>query len=324
METFPFIEVEKETGKKIHPAGRVCNLVRSDCLSSTCFTAGAIILVKIARAGEITNIGRKLMSNEVITSLIAAFVALISVAIGIYGQIRTTRLQHQLVQQHETQSREAKATEILAKYRDPLIRAAHDLQSRLFRLMSGTFLGTSFARITKRERVYLFENTMYVLAEYLGWVEILRREIRFLDLGDVKANRRLAELMESITEILFQDSPRDLFRLLRGEQRAIGEIMIAPTTHTNAAPLECMGYATFVRKLKDPDFNCWFENLHKDIESFIREPGVCKKRIVLLQNALIDLIDFLDADCARIPKSKRKKFETGEHAVDALVSLKKT
>jgi len=257
------------------------------------------------------------MSNEVLTSAIAALVALISVAIGIYGQVRTTRLQHQLVQQRETQSQEAKATEILAKYRDPLLRAAHDLQSRLFRLMSGTFLGTSFPNITKTEKIYLFQNTMYVLAEYLGWVEILRREIRFLDLGNVKANHRLAELMESITEIFSQDSRKDLFRLLRGEQRAIGEIMIASATHTNAAPLECLGYATFVQKLKDPDFNYWFKNLHKDIEKFIREPGVSRNRIVLLQNALIDLIDFLDPDCARIPESKRKKVKPGEYAFHA-------
>jgi hypothetical protein len=253
------------------------------------------------------------MSNEVITSIIAAVVALISVAIGIYGQVRTTRLQHQFVRQQETQSQEAKAAEILAKYRDPLLRAAHDLQSRLLRLLNGTFLGTSFSDITKWERVYLFQNTMYVLAEYLGWVEILRREIRFLDLGNVKANRRLAELMESITEIIFQDSPRDLFRLLRGEQRAIGEIMIAPAVHTSAAPLECIGYATFVQKLKDPDFNHWFRNLHRDIGKFIREPKASRrKRIILLQHALIDLIDFLDPDCARVPKSKRKKFKPGE------------
>ncbi|HET9911652.1 MAG TPA: hypothetical protein VFQ13_07175 [Anaerolineales bacterium] len=249
------------------------------------------------------------MSNEIITSIIAASVALISVAIGIYGQVRTTRLQHQLVQQREVQSQETKATEILAKYRDPLLRAAYDLQSRLFRLLSGTFLGTSFSKITKWERTYLFQNTMYILAEYLGWVEILRREVRFLDLGNVQANRRLAELMESITEIFFEDSPEDPFRLLRGEQRAIGEIMIAPNTHANAAPLECIGYATFVQKLKEPDFKRWFRNLHKDIEKFIREPTVARKRTALLQHALIDLIDFLDPDCARIPESKRKKFK---------------
>jgi hypothetical protein len=254
------------------------------------------------------------MSNEVLTSLIAASVALISVAIGIYGQVRTTRLQHQFMQQRETQSQEAKATEILAKYRDPLLRAAHDLQSRLFRLMSGTFLGTTFPNITKWERTYLFENTMYVLAEYLGWVEILRREIRFLDLGNVKANRRLAELMERITEILFQDSPKDLLRLLRGEQRAIGEIMIASA---DTAHLVCIGYATFVQKLKEPDFNYWFQNLQQDIEKFIDEPEVSKKRIILLQNALIDLIDFLDPDCTRIPKSKRKKVELCEYTFHA-------
>jgi hypothetical protein len=254
------------------------------------------------------------MSNEVFTAGMAALVALISVAIGIYGQIRTTRLQDQLVKQRDAQSQEARATEILARYRDPLLKAAFDLQSRLYRMISGTFLGARFPHITEAEKTYFFQNTMYMLAEYLGWVEILRREVRFLDLGNVKANRRLAELMEGITEIFFEDSSKDLFRLLRGEQRAIGEIMINTNNQLNAVPLECIGYATFVQMLKEPDFHCWFEGLENDIERFIQNPKTDTKRIFLLQNALIDLIDFLDPDYVRIPRSKRNKVSHFEEA----------
>jgi hypothetical protein len=146
----------------------------------------------------------------------------------------------------------------------------------------------------------------------LGWVEILRREARFLDLGSTKSNQHIAELMEKITEIFFDDN-YGVFLLYRGEQRAVGEIMIAPRTGDNSSDLECIGYATFVQKLREPDFMYWFQGLHEDMTNVIHNPDVNTERIVLLQHALIDLIDFLDPNCVRIPKTKRVKVKSDEN-----------
>lgn len=46
---------------------------------------------------------------------------------------------------------------------------------------------------------------MFVVAEYLGWVEILRRGVQFLDLGDVRRNQLLVERLEAIGTILSTD-----------------------------------------------------------------------------------------------------------------------
>jgi hypothetical protein len=36
------------------------------------------------------------------------------------------------------------------------------------------------------------ENTLYVVAQYFGWSEILRREIQFLSFSDSKQSRAVA------------------------------------------------------------------------------------------------------------------------------------
>jgi len=74
------------------------------------------------------------MKPEVVTAIIAALIAVISAIISIYGQIRVTRFADRLAKQREAESREAQTAALMAKYRDPLLRSAIDLQSRLFNI----------------------------------------------------------------------------------------------------------------------------------------------------------------------------------------------
>lgn len=68
-----------------------------------------------------------------------------------------------------------------------------------------------------------------------------------------------------------------------------------------------MGYAAFVLRLRDdPDFARWFQRLAADIELLSRE-SARTDRLAMLQRAHIDLIDFLDPKCERLPQSQRKK-----------------
>ena len=76
------------------------------------------------------------------------------------------------------------AERILQQYRDPLLDAAHTLQGRLFNIMAQNFLGMYLNHPDPEERRYARDYTVYAIAEYLCWVEILRRELRFHDLGD--------------------------------------------------------------------------------------------------------------------------------------------
>jgi hypothetical protein len=109
-----------------------------------------------------------MMSTEIITSLITAGVAVISLLVSILVQFRITRLQHQLLQQRETQSQEAKANEILAKYRDPLLKSAHDLQSRFYNLLMGVFLGPIF-RMALQTRKLMHFKIQFMLLQSI-WV----------------------------------------------------------------------------------------------------------------------------------------------------------
>ena len=87
--------------------------------------------------------------------------------------------------------------------------------------------------------------------------------------------------------------------------------MIVPVDRSRegAPRQDTIGYAAFVtRRRGDPDFARWFDRLAEDISAARRtEPGGHDQRLVALQRALIDLIEFLDPDCERLPKAERPK-----------------
>jgi hypothetical protein len=249
------------------------------------------------------------MKPEVLTAIIAAIVAVISAVISIYGQTRVTRLTDQLTKRREAESREAQTAALMSKYRDPLLRSAIDLQSRLYNIHQHGFLGR-FYHQSPAAQSYAVNNTLYVVAEYLAWVEILRREIQFLDLGDLEQNRRLSELLVNINQAFGHYKPESTFQLHNGEQRAIGEIMTVPRASDEALGYDCIGYATFVKKMGDPEFANWFTKLKQDIDSMGNAPQVQAARLVVIHSKLIDLIDFLDPHCIRVPPKYRTRINT--------------
>ena len=249
------------------------------------------------------------MKPEIITAIIAAIVAVISAIISLIGQTRIVHLTDQFAKKREAESREAQTTALMSKYRDPLLRSAIDLQSRLFNLNKKGTLYEFYHHRSQAERDYAIHNTQYVIAEYFGWVEILRREIQFLDLGDIERNRRLSELLVNITKAFGTDSLERTLQLFNGEQRAIGEIMLISRSVKDSVKYECIGYATFVKKLSNPDFAKWFAKLKDDIDTMAIKPEINLKRLVVIHGRLIDLIDFLDPHCVRIQPENRTRIK---------------
>lgn len=195
---------------------------------------------------------------------------------------------------------------MLARHRDPLVRSAQDLQSRLFNIAGLGFL-TKYYYESDVDKQYAIENTLYVVAEYLGWVEIVRREVQFLDLGDVSANRRLQELFETVTQCFLLDVMNPTLRLFRGEQRAIGELMLVQAYGTESRAYECMGFAEFSRRLGDHEFSRWFKGLEESIDRLANDLIGNRERLVAIQDALVNFIDFLDRDGIRVPIIYRSK-----------------
>lgn len=184
----------------------------------------------------------------------------------------------------------------------PSVALAFQLQSRLYNVCARSFLGVYLRSTIAAERRYAEESTLWLVGQYLGWVEIFRREVQFLDLGSVERNRRLEELLSSIRLTLLTDElPGKAFRIFAADQRAIGELMISWRGEGESARGDCMGYAQFTRCLGDPEFARWFDQLRRELHAIV---GVsCPERAVLLQRSLVDLIEFLDAPQTRFPSN---------------------
>lgn len=206
-------------------------------------------------------------------------------------QSRTSaELADSLVRKRESESKSAEARRLVARYRDPLLISSFDLQSRIFNVLRpGGFRGS-------RQPDYFRSNTLFVIAEFFGWLEIIRRDLQFLDLGAAEDTRLLLDRIESVRHVFASTSGwRDEYYIYRGEQRAIGELMAVDST--------TIGYASFVAKLEEPAFARWFDRLGKAIDAL---PGQRPERFVHLQNALIDLIDFLDPGEERLTTRRER------------------
>jgi len=196
--------------------------------------------------------------------------------------------------------RDAHIAELLARYRDPLLGAAYDLQSRLYNIVRGDFLEEYLGSSEPGAREYARDSTLWLIGQYLGWTEILRREVQFLDLGEASDNRRLQACLHRVTKAFAADDAAlaQVFRLFRAEQRAIGELMIAPADAQGR--VTCVGYADFTVRVRQDPLRPWFARLERDLEQIAEMPLDCP-RLVHLQRALIGLIDLLDADRIRYP-----------------------
>ncbi len=90
------------------------------------------------------------------------------------------------------------AEKIVSKFRDPLLHAAYDLQSRIFNILQKAFLKTYYANGSDRDKEYAIENTVFLVAQFLGWTELIRQEIQFLDLGSDDDTRKLRSLQDNM------------------------------------------------------------------------------------------------------------------------------
>src|SRR5215212_8013852 len=107
-------------------------------------------------------------------------------------------MNHEFEVARSRATKEELVEELMSKYREPLARAAFDLQTRIYTVIRHRFLVRYGGRGRDHERAYARESTLFVFAEYFGWVEILRRDVQFLDLGDVARNRQLVERLEAV------------------------------------------------------------------------------------------------------------------------------
>jgi hypothetical protein len=161
----------------------------------------------------------------------------------------------------------------------------------------------------QRLRGYFAQSTLFLLSQYFAWMELTRRDLQFVDLGDDEETKKLYELTERIAERFSHGDDINVYTgaytgttalwIFKMEQRAIGESMII---EENGKP-SCLGYGAFVERL---DSNPLLALLGSDLADRAKIESNCN-RLVDLQHALVDLIVFLDKEGIRFAENRIKK-----------------
>ena len=217
------------------------------------------------------------MDAGVVAALVTAIASLLGVfALGLI-QIRASRSEREA-------KAEEKAEDVLRRYRRPLAAAAYDLQRRLFNIIDLDFLEAYATRRNERKDDAI-ESTLYRIAQYFAWTEILRRDVQFLEFGKLQETREVAELQAKIGHKFATDDLPRQFMLWHDEQRAIGELMIDRDHH-------CMGYARFFEQRKERSWP-WVERLETELQ---HGDAQTSQRLLEIQHLLVELVEKLDQD----------------------------
>jgi hypothetical protein len=92
-----------------------------------------------------------------LVGLISGAVALAAAGIAVWGQFKIARF----AAQQKVEERKVDTEKTMSRYREPLARAAYDLQSRLYNILKQGLITVYFDNGDKRERAYVIDNTAF-------------------------------------------------------------------------------------------------------------------------------------------------------------------
>lgn len=176
-------------------------------------------------------------------------VSIVIAVIAFVGTLLTAGVTAWFTYFSDERKRRREAEAFIARYRDPLLLACQDLQSRLYNITDHRI--TAYFREDGDRKDSLLLYTAFVVGQFFSWTYILRRKTQFLRFRTDKANRKLTNALAKITFEFGTDKyPEEgaPFILWRGQQMALGEAM----TDKDGDELFCIGYAAFRQKwMKD-------------------------------------------------------------------------
>lgn len=234
--------------------------------------------------------------------------------------------------------------EEVKRYWQPILKAAGDLQDRLWHLTqveakkregkTPVLLKQDENQVdnpkwpmTKKDYM---TSTLYYFAQYFAWIEILRQETQFIDIGKNEDTRHLHAALRDIEISLSNtglqwgleelgapawlmecnlqtqnsnkiSSDRPIFRF---QQAVIGQSLI----NTDSGKLSCSNYLEFKQlyetALKDqPDVACLRELILRAVTGETADFSLA--RCCILANRLVDLMNLLDPDKKFVFSGKR-------------------
>lgn len=231
------------------------------------------------------------MNLTLISSITSGVLAIVAVGITAYNQNRINKINQSLEVRKKHQY-----------YIEPLIRSASDLQSRIYNILEGGFIEGYYHNGSKRHQEYVINNTIFIFSQFFAWAEAARIDIQYLNLEKNNRMRKFTELQNNINSLIQTDRLGSSFMFFTGEQRAIGERMLTLTE----SGFNCIGYGEFIKAnsfINEP----FFIELRNEVFGITKNINSYRSRLLKLQHALIDLINFLDPDEVRFNGKKYKK-----------------
>jgi hypothetical protein len=239
------------------------------------------------------------MDASAISTMVAATVAAVSALLSAWYAQRSARA-----------SRLSAAENLAVKFREPLLQAAFNLQSRLYNIARGDFLNKFKHSGRVGDEDYPVDNTLYLIGQYMCWVEIVRRESQFLDPRSEERERAVADQIEKARRAFASsDFASAELRIFRGQQRAIGELLLEPVAlqQPGCPRWDSMGYAQFVERVHEDSLGRWFSALKNDVDVMATQPVRGLDRLVAIQRALLEVVDLLDPEALRTSGRLRER-----------------
>jgi hypothetical protein len=189
----------------------------------------------------------------------------------------------------EKQRSDAKV--VLDKYRGPLLDVAADLGRRIHHIRHQEFYKYAASASGHDQQAKL--TTMFRLAQYFGWCEILRTEVQVLHFEHEHDTQLVAKLIGDITWAFSNDVVDDGSRgsLWPEEQRGVGEMMVARNEGSSST---CHGYARFVDEY-NKCFATWMDTF---ADFVLAREATDSHRLRLVQWGLLGLVKQLDEEQA--------------------------
>ncbi len=194
--------------------------------------------------------------------------------------------------------------QLLATQRDPAVRAINELQGRLWVILSTRAANYRYVKQQGDEEYYI-QSTAFLVAQYFAWSELMRQQIAALDYSD------LSLLLEEVSDAFAHGGPG--FQIYRLEQREIGERLMTQRKADSDAAI--FRYSEFRDVMAAPKPAERLLALRDRSQYLLDHIDKETDRATHIQNALVDLLDFIDAERRWVAPDRRRKFSQSEEAL---------
>lgn len=188
--------------------------------------------------------------------------AIILSIVSLVGTLITVGVTSWLTYLSNEHKRKQELRKVYAKYRDALLLATYDLQSRLYNIVDYNIAHSYLKDMRQTENLLMY--TAFAVGQYLSWVHVIRQRAQFLQCETEQVDKDLTEAISDVTFDFSTDAYSTMeptpFMLWRGDQMAIGELMTVADGHD----LGPMGYGLFHKRWCECRKETEFETINGD------------------------------------------------------------